>query len=62
MFDEFTNEMLAAEINEYGYWDEATCKELCKRAGLEVEWEDSDGDTFEEVIYHAAEILGVYID
>ena len=57
-----TNKMLAAEINEYGYWDEATCKELCKRAGLEVEWEDADGDTFEEVIYHAAEILGVSID
>ena len=62
MFDEFTNEMLAAEINKYGQWDEATCKELCKRAGLEVEWEDADGDTFEEVIYNAAEILGVYID
>lgn len=62
MFDEWTNEMLATEINEYDYWDEATCKELCKRAGLEVEWEDADADIFEEVIYHAAEILGVSID
>lgn len=57
-----TNEMLAAKINECDYWDETTCKELCKRAGLETDWEEADGDTFEEVIYHAAEILGVSID
>lgn len=56
--DEEVIEMLATEINEYDYWDEAACEELCKRAGLEVEWEDA----FEEVIYHAAEILGVSID
>ena len=33
-----------------------------KRARLETDWEDADADTFEEVIYHAAEILGVVID
>ena len=53
--------MLANEINEYGYWDEIACRELCKRAGLEAELENADSDNFEEIIYHAAEILGVYI-
>ena len=41
MFDEWTNKMLADEINEYGYWDEIACRELCKRAGLETEWENA---------------------
>lgn len=61
-FSGWTNEMLAKEISEYDYWDEIACKELCKRAGLENDWKDADADTFEEVIYHAAEILGVHID
>ena len=61
MFDELTNKMLAAEINEYDYWDEIACRELCKRAGLETEWENADSDNFEEIIYHSAEILDVYI-
>lgn len=61
MFDEWTNKMLAAEINEYDYWDEIACRELCKRAELETELENADSDNFEEIIYHAAEILDVYI-
>ena len=61
MFDEWTNKMLAAEINEYDYWDEIACRELCKRAGLETEWENADSGNFEEIIYHSAEILDVYI-
>ena len=50
------------EINRLNYWEMEACKELCKRARLETDWEDADADTFEEVIYHAAEILGVVID
>ena len=46
---------------EYSAWSLEACKELCKRAGLENDWENADADTFEEVIYHAAEILGVVI-
>ena len=54
--------MLTDYTGEYDYWDESACKELCKRAGLETNWEDADADTFEEIIYHAAEILSVFID
>ena len=61
MFDEWTNKMLAAEIKEQDYWDDIACRELCKRAGLETEWENADSDNFEEIIYHSAEILDVYI-
>ena len=38
MFDEWTNKMLAAEINQYDYWDEIACKELFKRAVFETEF------------------------
>ena len=55
-------EALVEEINRLNYWEMEACKELCKRARLETDWEDADADTFEEVIYHAAEILGVVID
>lgn len=37
------------------------CQELCKLAGLEQEWKESDGDTYERVVYKAAKILGVNI-
>lgn len=37
------------------------CQELCRLAGLETEWKESDGETFEAVLYEAAEILGVDI-
>lgn len=42
-------------------WNEADILELVKRAGLEDEYEAADGDTFESVIYKAAEVLGVEI-
>ena len=35
--------------------------ELARRAGLEDEYEAADGETFESVIYKAAELLGVEI-
>ena len=54
-------EALVEEINRLDHWELEACKELCKRAGLESDWENADADTFEEVIYHAAEILGVVI-
>lgn len=57
MFDELTNEMLAAKISNDSYWDVNACIELCKRAGLEI-----DPDNYLDNIYHAAEILGVSID
>lgn len=47
--------------NEDGTWNEEGCRELCEAAGLEKEWEEADGETFESVIYAAAEKLGVEI-
>ena len=35
--------------------------ELCERAGMSEEWEAADSDTFESVVYAAAEKLGIQI-
>lgn len=42
-----------------GEWDMDACRELCEDAGMLEEWENADGDSFEQVIYKAAEKLGV---
>lgn len=44
-----------------GEWDPELCEELCKLAGLEDEWKEADGKTFEQVLYKAADVLGVEI-
>ncbi len=52
---------LAKRIRESDTWNQEDLKELCKEAGLLEEWEASDGETFETVVYKAADILGVEI-
>mgnify|MGYP005796498389 FL=1 len=52
---------IAEEIRNSNEWDFELCEELCKLAGLEKEWEEADGETFELVLENAAEILGVEI-
>lgn len=52
---------LAEEIRNADIWNEDDCKKLCEYAGLEEEWDKADGDTFESILYEAAEILGVEI-
>lgn len=42
-------------------WDMEACAELCEMAGMSEEWEAADGDTFESVVYAAAEKLGIQI-
>lgn len=42
-------------------WDMELCEKLCALAGLSEEWDAADGETFESVVYKAAEILGVEI-
>lgn len=54
-------EALANKIKESDTWDGDQLAKLCEYAGLSEEWADSDGDTFEQVAYRAAEILGVKI-
>lgn len=54
-------EEIANELNAMDTWNDELLAELCSLAGLEEEWENADGDTFEAVAYKAAEILGVEI-
>jgi hypothetical protein len=52
---------IAARIWESDTWDGDACRELCDLAGLVDEWDAADGETFEGVVYKAANILGVEI-
>ena len=53
---------IAMALRSSGEWDFELLEELCEIAGLEEEWNNSDGENFEDVAYKAAEILGVDID
>ena len=52
---------IAEILNNSGEWDYNLCEELCNLANLSDEWSAADGETFENVVYKAAEILGVEI-
>ena len=52
---------LAERIRKADEWNSEDLAELCEMAGLEREWQEADGETFEQVAYKAAEILGVEI-
>lgn len=53
---------IAADIRNAAEWDNDLCAELCEAADMTAEWETADGgDTFEAVVYAAAEKLGVEI-
>ena len=53
---------IATTLRSSGEWDFELLEELCEIAGLKEELNNSDGETFEDVAYKAAEILGVDID
>lgn len=52
---------IAEAIRNADEWNPDDCRELCAIAGLEEEWAKADGETFEAVLYKAAEILEVEI-
>ena len=52
---------IAADIRNAAEWDNDLCAELCEAVDMTAEWETADGDTFEAVVYAAAEKLGVEI-
>ena len=54
-------EALAAEIRSHDTWDLEELAELCRLAGMEEQWTEADGDSFESVAFAAAEKLGVEI-
>ena len=56
-----TAEEIAKRIRESDYWDLEDLKDLCELADLEEEFDEADGDSFEEVAYKAARTLGVII-
>ena len=53
----------ASAIREADTWDECEneCAELCRLAGMESEWREADGETFEAVLIEAAKRLNVEI-
>lgn len=52
---------IAEKLRSVETWDAQLCAELCELAGMSEEWRNADGDTFEQVLYSAAEKLGVEI-
>ena len=53
----------ASAIREADTWEdcENECAELCRLAGMESEWREADGETFEDVLIEAAKKLNVEI-
>lgn len=52
---------LAERISKSTEWEPSDIIELVRRAGLEEEYEQAGGETFENVVYKAAAVLGVEI-
>lgn len=54
---------IAFAIANADTWDECEpeCAELCRLAGMESEWLEADGETFEAVLIEAAKKLKVEI-
>lgn len=52
---------IAKELGKSGEWIPNLCEELCCLADMSDEWSAADGETFEAVIYAAAEKLGVEV-
>jgi len=54
-------EAVVDRINDSETWNIADLERLCELAGMEKEWYESDGESFESVAYAAAKKLGVEI-
>lgn len=52
---------LAKEIRRQDTWDIDLSRELCRRAGMEDQFEAAVSTDFEEVLYQAADKLNVEI-
>ena len=61
ILSDLDKKQIAELIKNSDEWNPDDCAELCRLAGLEKEWEEADGETFESVVYRAADILGVEI-
>ena len=56
-----TVQEIAREIRNSETWDNELLEQLCEEAGLLEEYQNADGETFESVVYKAADILNVEI-
>lgn len=56
-----TVEEVSKRMHDADQWNMEDCRTLCILAGMLREWNESDGDNFEDVIYQAAKVLGVEI-
>lgn len=54
-------EQIATQLRDSDIWIPELCAKLCEYAGLSEEYANADGETFEAVVYRAADILGVEI-
>ena len=54
---------IASAIREADTWEdcENECAELCRMAGMESDWREANGETFEDVLIEAAKKLNVEI-
>ncbi len=52
---------IAEAIRTSEIWDADQCRALCDAAGMLDAYEAADGDTFESVVFAAADKLGVEI-
>ncbi len=52
---------IAADIRTADTWDMELCRELCEAADMLDQWDAADGETFESVLFAAAEKLSVEI-
>lgn len=50
---------IAQEIRAMDTWDMDLLRKLCVLANMQDEWDQADGETFEEVANKAAMTLGV---
>lgn len=60
---ELSDEELGEAIRSLDIWDADLVRELVKRAGLEAEYDaaDPDEDDIEQILYKAADKLGIEI-
>lgn len=52
---------IAKELRGQDVWSMELLEQLCEEAGILEEYEAADGETFESVVYKAADILKVEI-
>jgi len=52
---------IAADIRNQDTWDKDLCAELCEAADMAAEWEAASPEESEDVLFAAAEKLGVEI-